>query len=101
MSPQDLENFISRVQDRVIKLESELADIQMSLGILLANTKELSDKMVAQKNPQNELDILAQRILILEKNNSKVVLDKVTLLESRVNKLEVKPESVKKNWWQR
>ena len=98
MNPTDLENYISRTTDRVIKLESELTDIQASLGILLANTKELSNKMITQKNPQGEIDILAQRILALEKVASKVVMDKVIFLENRVLKLEA---PVKKNWWQK
>ena len=95
MTPQEQELYL--LTNRIIKLESELTDIQASLGILLANTKELSNKMITQKNPQSEIDILAQRILALEKVAPKVVMDKIILLENRVLKLEA---PVRKNWWQ-
>ena len=97
MNPTDLENYISRTTDRVIKLESELTDIQASLGILLANTKELSNKMITQKNPQEEL--LSQRVLALEKSNPKDISNQYKLLEVRVKALET--PVIKKNWWQK
>ena len=101
MSPDDLANYIARVDQKVTNLEIANEQIKNALATLTDNLKEIQ-KMLTQ---YNALDAGVKGFKI----DLKTLQDKLVMVDSnfdkRIAKLEVKPEAKveipkKKKWFE-